>query len=273
VGPFGRDAEDCALVLSAICGHDLNDSTSLPEPVPDFHATLAQGVRGLRIGVPKEYFGEGVDAVVGDAVHAALGELRKLGASVEECSLPLTRFGLPVYYIIAPSECSANLARYDGVKYGLSDQEAPTMWEAMEQARRKGFGPEVRRRVMLGAYALSAGYYDAYYKKAQQVRTLMRQEFAQAFQRYDVLITPTSPTVAFKLGEKTADPVAMYKSDICTLPANMAGLPGMSIPCGFQGGLPIGLQIMGRVLDEATVLRAAYAYQQVTDWHTRRPGL
>jgi len=273
IGPLCRDAEDCAIVLEAIAGHDPRDSTSVTDPVPHYRAALGRGVRGLRVGVPKEYFGEGIDRDVDQAVRAAVRELEKLGATVGECSLPLTRYGLPVYYIIAPSECSANLARYDGVKYGHAFQGDATMWEAMERTRREGFGPEVRRRIMLGTYALSAGYYDAYYRKAMQVRTLIRREMDEAFQRFDVLVTPTSPSVAFKIGEKASDPVAMYKSDICTIPVNIAGIPCISIPCGFSDGLPIGMQVMARPLSEETIFRAAHAYQRATDWHSRRPSL
>ncbi|MSQ12969.1 MAG: Asp-tRNA(Asn)/Glu-tRNA(Gln) amidotransferase subunit GatA [Dehalococcoidia bacterium] len=273
IGPLCKDAEDCAIVLSAIAGHDPYDSTSTPSPVPDYCAALSGGVRGLRIGVPKEYFGEGFEPGVERAVRDAIREFGRLGATVEECSLPLTRYGLPVYYIIAPSECSANLARYDGVKYGHSYKGEMNMWEAMERTRRDGFGPEVRRRIMLGAYALSAGYYDAYYRKAMQVRTLIRREFEDAFQRYDVLVTPTTPSVAFKLGERTADPVAMYKSDICTIPVNIAGIPCISVPCGFDAGMPVGMQVMAKPLAEETIFRVAHAYQQATDWHIRRPRL
>ncbi|MSQ11573.1 MAG: Asp-tRNA(Asn)/Glu-tRNA(Gln) amidotransferase subunit GatA [Dehalococcoidia bacterium] len=273
VGPIARDAEDCAIVLQAIAGHDPRDSTSLPNPVPDYRAALKPDLTGVRVGVPNEYFGEGFDPEVERAVREAVAVLQRLGATVEPCSLPLTRYGLPVYYIIAPSECSANLARYDGVKYGFSYDGPGTMWEAMEHTRRLGFGPEVRRRIMLGTYALSAGYYDAYYRKAMQVRTLISREFEQAFQRFDILVTPTTPTVAFKLGEKTADPVAMYKSDICTIPVNIAGIPCISIPCGFATGLPIGMQVMAKPLGEEAIFHAAYAYQRATDWHTRRPPL
>jgi aspartyl-tRNA(Asn)/glutamyl-tRNA(Gln) amidotransferase subunit A len=230
-------------------------------------------VRGLRLGLPREYFGEGIQPEVEAAVREAARLLEGLGAHVEECSLPMTRYALAVYYILAPSECSANLARYDGVKYGYSFPEARTIWEAMEKTRQYGFGAEVKRRIMLGTYALSAGYYDAYYLKAQKVRTLIRREFEEAFRRYDALLTPTSPTVAFRLGEKTADPVAMYKSDVCTIPVNIAGLPAIAIPCGFAQGLPIGLQVIAPPLGEEVLLRIAYTYQQATPWHLRRPPL
>jgi aspartyl-tRNA(Asn)/glutamyl-tRNA(Gln) amidotransferase subunit A len=273
IGPMTRDAEDCALVLNAIAGHDPRDSTSLPIRPPDYTRALVADVRGLRLGLPREYFGEGIQPEVEAAVREAARLLEGLGAHVEECSLPMTRYALAVYYILAPSECSANLARYDGVKYGYSFPEARTIWEAMEKTRQYGFGAEVKRRIMLGTYALSAGYYDAYYLKAQKVRTLIRREFEEAFRRYDALLTPTSPTVAFRLGEKTADPVAMYKSDVCTIPVNIAGLPAIAIPCGFAQGLPIGLQVIAPPLGEEVLLRIAYTYQQATPWHLRRPPL
>ena len=273
IGPMTRTVEDCALVLNAIAGHDPHDSTSIAFEPPDYTEGLTTGVRGLRIGVASEYFGEGIDPEVERTVREAVAKLQELGATVEEVSLPHTRAALAVYYIIAPSECSANLARYDGVKYGYSDQETPGMWAALEATRRHGFGPEVKRRILLGTYALSAGYYDAFYLKAQKVRTIIRREFAEAFQRVDLLAAPTSPTAAFGLGERTADPVQMYRSDICTLPVNIAGIPAISIPCGFVEGLPVSLQLMGPHLSEPTLLRAAHAYQQATDWHTRHPAL
>ncbi len=270
IGPLTRDAHDSALVLNAIAGHDRRDSTSAPDPVPDFTAALTGDISGLKIGVPGEYFVEGMQPEVAAAVQGAIGRLGELGAVIDrDASLPLTRFALAVYYIIAPSEASANLARYDGVKYGYSYQETNSMWEAMDGTRQYGFGPEVKRRIMLGTYALSAGYYDAYYLKAQKVRTLIRREFDAAFEKYDVLVTPTSPTVPFRLGEKLDDPLQMYLADVCTLPVNIAGLPGVSVPCGFVDGLPVGMQIIGRPFDEATVLRVADAYQRVTDWHKK----
>ena len=271
IGPLTKDVEDCALVLNAIAGHDPRDSTSIPGGVPDYTRALEADVKGLRLGVPRELFGEGIEPEVEAAVRQSISVLEGLGARVEECSLPMSRYSLAVYYIVAPSECSANLARYDGVKYGFAYAGAPSMWETLEMTRAGGFGPEVKRRVMLGTHALSSGYYDAYYLKAQKVRTLIRREMAEAFERFDALVTPTSPTVAFKLGERMADPVAMYKSDICTLPVNIAGTPAISVPCGFSSaGLPIGLQIMGKHLAEETLLRIGYTYQQATDWHTRR---
>ena len=273
IGPIGRSVEDCALVLNAIAGHDPRDSTSLPGRAPDYLSGIENEIAGLRLGLPTEYFAEGVEPGVREAVETAAKALEGLGASVQEVSLPTTRYALACYYIIAPAECSANLARYDGVKYGASYQDAGDMWEAMERTRQYGFGPEVTRRVMLGTYALSAGYYDAYYLKAQQVRTLIRQDFARVFETVDALVTPTSPVVAFRLGEKTADPVQMYQTDVCTLPVNIAGLPGLSVPCGFSQGLPVGMQLIGPHLADATLLRIGHAYQQATNWHEARPPL
>ena len=272
IGPMTRDVTDCALVLNAIAGHDPRDSTSLPQPTPDYRRALTGDVRGMRIGVPKEYFAQGIDPEVAAAIRQAVGVLQRLGASVDwDVSLPSTPYALAVYYILAPSECSANLARYDGVKYGFSYKDGESMWEELEKTRQHGFGPEVKRRIMLGTYSLSSGYYDAYYLKAQKVRTLITREFQDAFQRYDVLITPTSPTVAFRLGEKTEDPLQMYLSDVCTIPVNIAGIPGISIPCGYAHGLPVGMQIMGPALGEEALLRAAYAYEQATEWHKMWP--
>jgi aspartyl-tRNA(Asn)/glutamyl-tRNA(Gln) amidotransferase subunit A len=280
IGPFTRSVRDAALVFEAIAGHDARDSTSAPIEVPNISAALVEGdLKGLRVGVPMEYFVEGMDDAVRQAVTGAINELASLGAEVDwEVSLPSTGHALAVYYIIAPSEASANLARYDGVKYGYAYTEGKTMWEDMEKTRQFGFGDEVKRRIMLGTYALSAGYYDAYYLKAQKVRTLIRREFDAAFDKYDVLVAPVSPTPAFRIGEKTGDPLQMYLSDVCTLPVNIAGLPGISLPCGFaqaQDGarLPIGLQIIAKPFDEATLFRAAYAYEQSTTWHRERPAL
>jgi aspartyl-tRNA(Asn)/glutamyl-tRNA(Gln) amidotransferase subunit A len=271
IGPLTKDVTDCALVMNAIACYDSGDSTSVPQTTPDYTQCLTGDVRGLRIGVPKEYFVEGMQAEVQTAIEAAISKLEELGAKAEEVSLPSTRYALAVYYIIAPSEASANLARYDGVKYGFSAREAENMWDAMEKTRQYGFGPEVKRRIMLGTYALSAGYYDAYYLKAQRVRTLIRQEFDRVFEKYDVLVTPTSPTVPFKIGEKVDDPVQMYLSDVCTLPINIAGLPAISIPAGYADGLPIGMQIISKPFAEETILKIAHAYEQSTDWHKRRP--
>ncbi len=280
IGPLTRDVADCALVLNAIAGHDPRDSTSLPLPKKDYTAALNDaplsqgGPEGpVRIGVPEEYFVEGTEPGTRKAVETAIATLESIGAAVRSVSLPTTKYALACYYIIAPSECSANLARYDGVKYGYSFHEAEDMWADLEQTRQRGFGPEVRRRIMLGAYALSAGYYDAFYVKAQQARTLIQQDFARVFQEVDALVTPVSPTVAFPLGEKTSDPVQMYLSDVCTLPPNIAGLPAMSVPCGFDQGLPVGLQIIGPHLSEETLLRVAHAYQQATRWHLATPVL
>ncbi len=274
IGPLTQDITDCALVLNAIADYDSRDSTSVPYPTPDYTQCLNTNLNGLRIGVPKEYFIEGMQTEVETAIRIAINKLKELGARVEwEVSLPHTPYALAVYYIIAPSEASANLARYDGVKYGFSYQDTDSMWEAMEKTRQYGFGAEVKRRIMLGTYALSAGYYDAYYLKAQKVRTLIRQEFDQAFEKFDALVTPTSPTVPFKIGEKVDDPLQMYLSDVCTLPINIAGLPAISIPAGFADGLPIGMQIIGKPFSEETILKIAYAYQQATEWHKRKPSM
>ena len=273
IGPITKDVTDCATVLNAIAGHDPRDSTSISTQPPDYLRALTGDIRGLRIGVPKEYFVEGMEGGVRDALGKATSTLEDLGASLEEVSLPSTPYALACYYILALSECSANLARYDGVKYGYSYQDTDSMWEAMEKTRQYGFGEEVKRRIMLGTYALSAGYYDAYYLKAQKVRTLIRREFEAAFDRCDALVTPTSPTVAFRLGEKTEDPVQMYLSDVYTVPVNVAGLPAVSLPCGLSDGLPVGMQLIGPALSEETLLRIAHAYEQATDWHKARPKL
>jgi len=273
IGPLTKDVEDSALVLNTIAGHDPRDSTSIPGERPDYTKALTGDIKGMRLGIPKEYFGDGIDPAVDEAVRGGIKTLEDAGAIVEECSLPLTSYALAVYYIIAPSECSTNLSRFDGVKYGFSVGDAKTTWETQEKSRARGFGPEVKRRIMLGTYALSSGYYDAYYLKALKVRTLIRHEFEEVFQRFDALITPTTPTTAFKIGEKTSDPVSMYKSDTLTIPVNIAGIPCVSIPCGFSKGLPIGMQVMGKALSEETILNIAYTYQQATDWHTKRPIL
>lgn len=272
IGPFGRDVRDCALLLNAIAGHDPLDSTSADVPVPDFAAACRADVKGLRIGIPQEYFGQGVTPEVSALVHAAVAKLTELGAIAEPCSLPYTEYALAAYYIIAPAEASSNLARFDGVKYGLRTKELAGHIGLTEKTRDEGFGAEVKQRIMIGTYALSAGYYDAYYKRAQQVRTLIRRDFDRAFETFDVLLAPTSPGPAFKLGEKS-DPLEMKLADVCTLPVNMAGLPGISLPCGFVNGLPVGLQLIGKAFDEETLFRVAYTYEQATDWHTRRPTL
>lgn len=273
IGPFTRTVEDSAIVLQAIAGKDPRDSTTADVPVPNYRANLRDGVKGLRLGVPREYFVEGMDDRVRQSIEDAIAVYEKLGATVvRDVSLPHTSYSLAVYYILAPSEASANLARYDGVKYGYS-ADAESMWEAMERTRGEGFGPEVKRRIMLGTYALSAGYYDAFYRKAQQVRTLIKRDFDEAFMQFDALLTPTTPAPAFKLGEKVDDPVQMYLNDVCTLPINIAGIAGISIPAGFVDDLPVGLQILAKPFDEATMFRVAYAYEQETSWSQRRPPL
>ncbi|MFC1902856.1 Asp-tRNA(Asn)/Glu-tRNA(Gln) amidotransferase subunit GatA [Chloroflexota bacterium] len=274
IGPLTQDVTDCALVLNVIAGYDERDSTSVPTPVPDYTRCLTGDLKGLRLGVPKEYFVEGMQAEVKTVMLDAIKKLEELGAAIEwEASLPSTPYALAAYYIIAPSEAMANLARYDGAKYGFSYKDTNNMWEAMEKTRENGFGPEVKRRIMLGTYALSAGYYDAYYLKAQKVRTIIRQEFDRAFEKYDALITPTSPTVPFKIGEKVDDPLQMYLSDVCTLPINIAGVPAISIPAGFADGLPVGMQIIGKPFGEETLLKTAHAFQQATEWHKRRANI
>jgi len=273
IGPLTKDVRDAATVMNVIARYDPRDSTSVNLPTPDYTRALVPNIEGLRVGVPKEYFIEGMQPGVEAAVRAAIERLAELGAEVEEVSLPHTKYSLPTYYLIAPAEASANLARYDGVKYGFSYPDAGDIWDAYRKTRQQGFGPEVKRRIMLGTYALSAGYYDAYYLKAQKVRTLIKQDFDLAFEGFDVLVAPTSPTVAFRLGEKVEDPLQMYLSDIFTLSMNLAGICGISIPCGFADGLPVGLQIMGPAFGEETVLRVAYAYEQATEWHRRRPAL
>jgi len=273
IGPFAKDAEDAALMLQVIAGVDPMDSTSVDVPVPDYRATLGQGIEGLRLGVPAEYFIDGMDPEVERAVRTGIATLERLGAHTEPVSLPHTEYGLAAYYVIAPAEASSNLARYDGVKYGLRASAARDLIDMYSKTRAAGFGTEVKRRIMLGTYALSAGYYDAYYGQAQKVRTLVRRDFEQAFQRVDLIVAPTTPGVAFKMGEKE-DPIQMYLNDIFTIPVNLAGLPGVSIPGGFtQTGLPIGLQLIGRAFDEATLLRVAHAHEQATTWHTRKPQL
>ena len=273
IGPVGRTVMDCALALNAIAGHDPRDATSVHQEPKDYAASLGQDIKGLRLGIPEEYFVDGMDPGSRKAVDEAISALEGLGASVRPVSLPTTRYALACYYIIAPSECSANLARYDGVKYGYSYQGTNDMWEALEKTREYGFGPEVTRRVILGTYALSSGYHDAYYLKAQQARTMIRQDFDRVFQDVDALVTPTSPVTAFKIGEKSGDPVQMYLIDVCTLPVNIAGLPGLSVPCGFSDGLPVGLQLIGPHFSEETLLRTAHAYESATGWSKARPAL
>jgi aspartyl-tRNA(Asn)/glutamyl-tRNA(Gln) amidotransferase subunit A len=272
IGPVARNAEDCALLLEAIAGHDPLDSTSTKVELQDLVSACGKPISGLRIGVPKEYFMRGVSSAVGSAVGSAIDRLTELGAHVEECSLPSTEYALAAYYIIAPAECSSNLARFDGVKYGLRTKEMAGHIGLTEKTRDEGFGNEVKQRIMIGTYTLSSGYYDAYYKRAQQIRTLIRRDFDRAFEKFDALVTPTSPVTAFKVGERS-DPLEMKLADVCTVPVNMAGLPGISIPCGFADGLPIGLQIIGKAYQEATIFSIAHAYEQATEWHRCRPAI
>jgi aspartyl-tRNA(Asn)/glutamyl-tRNA(Gln) amidotransferase subunit A len=274
IGPFTRTVEDTALVMNAIAGHDPCDSTSLQAPVPDYTAALSPepSLKGIRLALPREYFDvQGIEPGVDEAVKAAIKHLESLGAELGEVSLPHTRYGLATYYLIAPAECSANLARYDGVKYSLSIREPGAgLWDVYERSRGEGFGREVKRRIILGTYALSSGYYDAYYLKAQKVRTLIKQDFDKVFESFDAVVGPTSPNVAFALGAKTQDPLAMYLNDLFTIPTSLAGLPGVSVPAGMASGLPVGLQIIGKALDESGILRIAHAFELSTHWHTLR---
>ena len=275
IGPLTKDVEDAALLMNVIAGADPADSTCLDEPVPDYTAQLGQGVKGLRLGLPQEYFIEGLDPQVEQCVREAVRHLETLGAKVVDISLPHTEHALSTYYIIAPAEASANLARFDGVRYGFRASEISGLIDHYGKTREEGFGAEVKRRIILGTYALSSGYYEAFYLKAQKVRTLIRRDFSDAFAQVDAIVCPTSPTPAFKLGERTDDPLSMYLADIFTLAANMAGICGISIPCGFatsgEKQLPVGLQILGKALDEATILRVAHAYEQSTGWHRTKP--
>ena len=277
IGPFARCVEDSAILLNAIAGHDPKDATSLNVKIPDYLAALRPNLkprRGLKIGVIQETFGEGLDPEVEQAVTQAVSVLQDLGAEIRIISCPRFRYGLPTYYIIAPSEASANLARYDGVKYGFRHPDTDNLIEMYGKTRAEGFGKEVKRRIMVGTYALSAGYYDAYYLKAQKVRTLIKQDFEKALSQVEVLVTPTTPTTAFKAQEKTANPLTMYLSDLMTIPVNLAGLPALNVPCGFdQNGLPIGMQLIGSVLGEARLFEVAYAYEQATPWHLHRPNI
>jgi aspartyl-tRNA(Asn)/glutamyl-tRNA(Gln) amidotransferase subunit A len=273
IGPITKDVADSAAMLGVIAGHDPLDSTSAPVKVPDYMSALGRDIKGLRIGIPKEYFIEGMDRDVEAAIRAAIKELEGLGARVVEVSLPHTDYAIATYYILATSEASSNLARYDGVRYGFRES-GKDLIDMYMNTRAKGFGAEVKRRIMLGTYALSSGYYDAYYKKGQQVRTLIKNDFDAAFSKADVLVTPTAPTPAFRIGEKATDPLQMYLSDIFTISVNLAGVPAISLPCGFtKENLPIGLQIIGKHFDEETMLKAAYAYEQGADWRMRRPAL
>jgi aspartyl-tRNA(Asn)/glutamyl-tRNA(Gln) amidotransferase subunit A len=271
-GPMAASAEDCALLLNTMVGFDERDSTSLDRPVEDYARDLDRPLNGLRIGLPKEFFGEGCDAEVMAAVRAAIGEYEKLGATTVEVSLPNSHLSVPAYYVIAPAEASSNLSRFDGVRYGYRAPDYGNLDDMYMKTRAQGFGAEVKRRIMIGAYVLSHGYYDAYYLQAQRIRRLIANDFVEAFKSCDVIMGPTSPSTAFKLGEKAADPVQMYLSDIYTIAVNLAGLPGMSVPCGFVGGLPVGLQLIGNYFAEGQLLNVAHRYQQATDWHSRRPA-
>ena len=274
IGPLTKDVTDTALLMNVIAGHDPKDSTSADIPAPDFTKALKKDMKGLRVGLPKEYFIEGMDPQVDKAVREAVRTLEALGAKVSDVSLPHTKYAVATYYILATSEASSNLARYDGVKYGYRAASPKDLLDMYMRSRDEGFGPEVKRRIMLGTYALSAGYYEAYYKKGQQARTLIKRDFDEAFKTVDLIATPTAPTAAFKIGEKSADPLQMYLSDIFTISVNLAGIPGISLPCGFTAeNLPIGLQVLGRNFDEESIIHAAYAYEQATEWHTRKPTL
>ncbi|MGI4788422.1 MAG: Asp-tRNA(Asn)/Glu-tRNA(Gln) amidotransferase subunit GatA [Janthinobacterium lividum] len=269
IGPITKDVHDAALLMNVLSGHDPMDSTSVVLDVPDYTKSLTHDVKGLKIGVPKEYFAQGVSPAVAEAVQAAIAQLVSMGAVAEEISLPHSEYALPTYYIIAPAEASSNLARYDGVRFGHRTGRATNHVDLFEKTREEGFGPEVKQRIMIGTYALSAGYYDAFYVKAQKVRTLIKRDFDEAFAKYDVIIAPTAPTVAFKIGA-VSDPLAMKLNDVLTIPANMAGIPAISLPCGFSSGLPIGLQIMAPAFGEEVLFRIAYAYEQANEWHKQR---
>ena len=275
IGPMAKNVTDCALMMNVIAGYDVRDSTSMPQSVPDYTENLKADIKGMTVGLPREYFSlEGLAPEVAAAVEAAVATLSQMGVRTVEVSLPHSAYAVAAYYVIAPAEASSNLARYDGVKYGLRDADADQIFDMYRRTRSAGFGPEVQRRIIIGTYCLSAGYYDAYYGKASQVRTLIRQDFEKAFERCDAVLAPVAPTAAFAIGEKIEDPLQMYLSDIFTLSANMAGIPGLSIPCGFSPeGLPIGLQLLGRHFDEATLLRLGYHFEQATDFHRRKPPL
>jgi aspartyl-tRNA(Asn)/glutamyl-tRNA(Gln) amidotransferase subunit A len=274
IGPLARDAYDCATVLQAIAGHDPHDATSLPDPLPDYLQNLEKPVKGLRLGIPKEYFQSGMEPGVESSIREAIRKFEELGLQIREVSLPHTKYGLPVYYLVLFAEASANLARFDGTRFGLSvAQGAENVIDMYLQTRRAGFGSEVKRRIMLGAYVLSAGYYDEYYLKAQKVRTLLRQDFEAAFEQCDALVAPTCPTTAFKLGEKMDDPLTMYLSDIYVVATNPAGVPALSLPCGFSNAMPVGMQLIGKHLSEDVLLQIGHAYQSATSWHLKRPEL
>jgi aspartyl-tRNA(Asn)/glutamyl-tRNA(Gln) amidotransferase subunit A len=270
-GPMARTAEDCAMMLQVMAGFDEKDSTSVQLAVPDYRARLNDSLEGLRIGLPKEFFGEGLDSDIARLIDDAIREYRKLGAETKEVTLPNMSLSAPAYYVVAPAECSSNLARFDGVRYGYRCENPADLKDLYMRSRGEGFGAEVKRRILIGTYVLSAGYYDAYYLKAQKIRRLISEDFKRAFQEADVIIGPTSPSVAFRFGEKSADPIAMYLSDIYTIAVNLAGLPGMSIPVGFSRGLPVGMQIVGDYFSEDRLLNVAHRYQQVTDWHQQAP--
>lgn len=270
-GPIAKTVEDCAILLNAMAGFDEHDSTSVNQPVPDYTANLNDSIKGMRIGLPKEYFSAGLSNEVALVIQAAIKEYEKLGAIIEEISLPHTALSVPAYYVIAPAECSSNLARYDGVRYGYRCQNPVDLQDLYKRSRSEGFGSEVKRRIMVGTYVLSAGYYDAYYLKAQKIRRLIRDDFVQAFKKVDVILSPTAPTPAFKVGEKTSDPLSMYLSDIYTIAVNLAGLPGISVPAGFVNKLPIGMQLIGNLFGEAKLLNIAHQYQKATDWHKQIP--
>jgi aspartyl-tRNA(Asn)/glutamyl-tRNA(Gln) amidotransferase subunit A len=271
-GPMARTAEDCALLLQGMAGFDVNDSTSIDEPVPDYSAGLSASLQGLRIGVPKEYFGAGLDPRIADLVMASVEELKKLGAVVKEVSLPNLQHAIPAYYVIAPAEASSNLSRFDGVRFGYRCEAPKDLTDLYKRSRGEGFGPEVQRRIMVGAYALSAGYYDAYYLQAQKIRRLIKNDFMSAFAEVDVILGPTTPNPAWKIGAKNADPISAYLEDFYTITANLAGLPGLSMPAGFADGLPVGVQLLAPYFQEGRLLNVAHQYQQVTDWHTRSPA-
>lgn len=271
-GPMARTAEDCALLLQGMAGFDVNDSTSIDEPVPDYSAGLNASLQGLRIGVPKEYFSAGLDPRIADLVMASVEELKKLGAVVKEISLPNLQHAIPAYYVIAPAEASSNLSRFDGVRFGYRCEDPKDLTDLYKRSRGEGFGPEVQRRIMVGAYALSAGYYDAYYLQAQKIRRLIKNDFMNAFAEVDVILGPTTPNPAWKIGAKNADPIAEYLEDFYTITANLAGLPGLSMPAGFADGLPVGVQLLAPYFQEGRLLNVAHQYQQVTDWHTRSPA-
>ncbi|ONM44544.1 aspartyl/glutamyl-tRNA amidotransferase subunit A [Halopseudomonas pachastrellae] len=271
-GPMARTAEDCALMMQVMAGFDAKDSTSVDQPVPDYSAALNDSLKGLRIGLPKEYFAAGLDAATADAISAAVKQFQALGAEVKEISLPNAELAIPAYYVIAPAEASSNLSRFDGVRFGYRCENPADLTDLYKRSRAEGFGAEVKRRIMVGAYALSAGYYDAYYLQAQKIRRLIKNDFMAAYEQVDVILCPTSPTPAFKIGEKIDDPVSLYLTDIYTITANLAGVPGVALPAGFANGLPLGMQLLGPYFSEARLLNIAHQYQQVTDWHQRAPA-